>query len=231
MRELQNVLAALAVRAPRRGVVPPSALPPAFGLTSAAGSLRLGDARRTFEERFIRAALARTGGHRARAAEELGLSRQGLAKLMSRLQISAVTIARERLLHSMTWEECMRSFNWTAAFLLLLASTAVAADDDIRLSGCLVRGHNGEGYLVTNFPGEAAWQRAADATVVPGPVGTSGTVSSILYWLEKKDGLDDHVGHNVEIEGKLLGNLQDGQIEVTPRDEWTELEIESDGSR
>ena len=88
VRELQNVLAALAVRAPRRGVVPPSALPPALGLTSAAGSLRLGDARRTFEERFIRAALARTGGHRARAAEELGLSRQGLAKLMSRLQIS-----------------------------------------------------------------------------------------------------------------------------------------------
>ena len=60
----------------------------AFGMPSAAGSLRLGDARRTFEERFIRAALARTGGHRARAAEELGLSRQGLAKLMSRLQIS-----------------------------------------------------------------------------------------------------------------------------------------------
>ena len=123
----------------------------------------------------------------------------------------------------------MRSFNWTAALLLLLASTAVAADDDIRLSGCLVRGHDGEGYLVTNVPGEAAWQRAADATVVPGPVGTSGTVSSILYWLEKKDGLDDHVGHNVEIEGKLLGNLQDGQIKVTPKDEWTELEIESDG--
>ncbi len=88
VRELQNVLAALAVRAPRRGVVPPSALPPALGMPSAAGSLRLGDARRTFEERFIRAALARTGGHRARAAEELGLSRQGLAKLMSRLQIS-----------------------------------------------------------------------------------------------------------------------------------------------
>ncbi len=87
VRELQNVLAALAVRAPRRGVVPPTALPPAFGASTTTGGWRLGDARRTFEERFIRAALARTGGHRARAAEELGLSRQGLAKLMSRLQI------------------------------------------------------------------------------------------------------------------------------------------------
>jgi transcriptional regulator with GAF, ATPase, and Fis domain len=88
VRELQNVLAALAVRAPRRGVVPPTALPPAFGGGAAPSGLRLGDARRSFEERFIRAALARTGGHRSRAAEELGLSRQGLAKLMSRLQIT-----------------------------------------------------------------------------------------------------------------------------------------------
>jgi transcriptional regulator with PAS, ATPase and Fis domain len=88
VRELQNVLASLAVRAPRRGVVPPTALPPAFGMSPPADSLKLGDARRNFEERFIRSALARTGGHRAQAAEELGLSRQGLAKLMARLQIS-----------------------------------------------------------------------------------------------------------------------------------------------
>ena len=35
VRELQNVLAALAVRSPRRGVVPPTALPPAFGVRAA----------------------------------------------------------------------------------------------------------------------------------------------------------------------------------------------------
>src|SRR5258708_22620377 len=33
VRELQNVFASLAVRAPRRGVVPPAALPPQFGQT------------------------------------------------------------------------------------------------------------------------------------------------------------------------------------------------------
>jgi DNA-binding NtrC family response regulator len=88
VRELQNVLAALAVRAPRRGLVPATALPPAFGAPALPSSCRLGDARRSFEERFIRAALARTGGHRGRAAEELGLSRQGLAKLIARLQIA-----------------------------------------------------------------------------------------------------------------------------------------------
>ena len=88
VRELQNVLAALAVRAPRRGLVPATALPPTFGAPALPSSCRLGDARRSFEERFIRAALARTGGHRGRAAEELGLSRQGLAKLIARLQIT-----------------------------------------------------------------------------------------------------------------------------------------------
>jgi DNA-binding NtrC family response regulator len=87
VRELQNVLAALAVRSPRRGVVPPAALPPVFGASIARDAERLDEARRTFEERFVRAALVRTGGHRGRAAEELGVSRQGLTKLMARLGI------------------------------------------------------------------------------------------------------------------------------------------------
>jgi transcriptional regulator with PAS, ATPase and Fis domain len=87
VRELQNVLAALAVRSPRRGVIPPTALPPCFGASQPAATWRLQEARRTFEERFVRAALVRTGGHRTRAAEELGVTRQGLTKLMARLGI------------------------------------------------------------------------------------------------------------------------------------------------
>jgi DNA-binding NtrC family response regulator len=48
-------------------------------------------ARKVFEERYVRAALARSGGHRGRAAAELGLTRQGLAKLMGRLGVGAVS--------------------------------------------------------------------------------------------------------------------------------------------
>jgi DNA-binding NtrC family response regulator/tetratricopeptide (TPR) repeat protein len=88
VRELQNVLAALAVRCPRRGVVPPTAVPPPIGAAPAAETHRLDAARRTFEERFVRAALVRSGGHRARAAAELGVTRQGLTKLMTRLGIT-----------------------------------------------------------------------------------------------------------------------------------------------
>jgi DNA-binding NtrC family response regulator/tetratricopeptide (TPR) repeat protein len=89
VRELQNVLAALAVRSPRRGVVPPTALPPQFACRDAdGGGWRFSEARRAFEERFVRAALVRNGGHRGQAAAELGLSRQGLTKLMARLGIA-----------------------------------------------------------------------------------------------------------------------------------------------
>jgi transcriptional regulator with GAF, ATPase, and Fis domain len=88
VRELQNVLASLAVRSAKRGVVPVSALPPPFAETEPGEIWRLDVARRTFEERFVRAALVRTGGHRGRAAAELGVTRQGLTKLMARLGIS-----------------------------------------------------------------------------------------------------------------------------------------------
>ena len=87
VRELQNVLAALAVRAAKRGVVPPSALPPSFAVSGRGDAWTLDEARRTFEHRFVRAALVRTGGHRGRAAAELGVTRQGLTKLMTRLGI------------------------------------------------------------------------------------------------------------------------------------------------
>jgi len=87
VRELQNVLAALAVRSPRRGVVSASALPVGFGASDSPELLRLDAARRTFDEHFVRAALVRAGGQRTRAAAELGVTRQGLTKLMARLGI------------------------------------------------------------------------------------------------------------------------------------------------
>jgi two-component system, NtrC family, response regulator AtoC len=90
VRELQNVLAALAVGAPRRGVVGPSALPATLARVAIAGDgVTLEEARRVFDTGFVRAALARAGGHRGRAAAELGVTRQGLAKLMDRLGVEA----------------------------------------------------------------------------------------------------------------------------------------------
>jgi len=65
--------------------VRPAALPSAVGAVSTVSSGRLAEAREQFERRFVEVALARTGGNRAQAARSLGLSRQGLLKILTRL--------------------------------------------------------------------------------------------------------------------------------------------------
>jgi DNA-binding NtrC family response regulator len=85
VRELQNVIAGLAVAAPARGQVKPALLPAVLSSVAPVRAARLTEAREQFERRFIEVALARAGGRRARAARELGLSRQGLLKMMARL--------------------------------------------------------------------------------------------------------------------------------------------------
>jgi DNA-binding NtrC family response regulator len=90
IRELQNVLASVLVSAPRSGLIGPRALPAHVARASALErGATLAAARRQFEERYVRAAIARAGGRTAMAARDLGLSRQGLSKLMGRLGIPA----------------------------------------------------------------------------------------------------------------------------------------------
>ena len=91
VRELQNVLSALAVRSPRAGRIGPDRLPSHVRVRAGCRThgQSLDAARQDFERRFVREALARAGGRRARAAADLGLTRQGLAKLLVRLGIDA----------------------------------------------------------------------------------------------------------------------------------------------
>lgn len=84
VRELQNVLAAVAVQAPRRGRVGPRFLPAAIAGSATRGP-RLDVARRTLDADLVRSALARADGCRTKAARELGVTRQGLGKLIGRL--------------------------------------------------------------------------------------------------------------------------------------------------
>jgi transcriptional regulator with GAF, ATPase, and Fis domain len=90
VRELQNTIASLAVSAPKRGCVGPEHLSLAFASPDAARMSTLDEARRAFEAEFVREALRRAGGRRAAAAQALGVSRQGLAKLIARLHIDAL---------------------------------------------------------------------------------------------------------------------------------------------
>jgi DNA-binding NtrC family response regulator len=85
VRELQNVMAALAVAAPAQGQLRAALLPQVISGAAAGGATTLAEARAQFERRFVEVSLARAGGKRARAARELGLSRQGLLKILVRL--------------------------------------------------------------------------------------------------------------------------------------------------
>jgi DNA-binding NtrC family response regulator len=87
VRELQNAVASLAVHGPRRGRITPGTLPQQLARVAASEPASFEAAREEFERRYVRAALARAGGQRSRAARALGVSRQGLAKMLRRLGI------------------------------------------------------------------------------------------------------------------------------------------------
>jgi len=88
VRELQNVMTSLAVHTGVRGRVGPASLPDHVARAVDGGQpTSLEDARTAFERRFVRAVLLQSAGRRAEAARALGVSRQGLAKLLKRLSI------------------------------------------------------------------------------------------------------------------------------------------------
>jgi len=89
VRELQNVMAALAVEAPVRGVVRTGLLPAVISGTTSVTCARFSAARTQWERRFVEVALARAGGSRTRAARELGLTRQGLLKVLHRVGLQS----------------------------------------------------------------------------------------------------------------------------------------------
>ena len=85
VRELQNVMAWIAVQSPQRGRIGPAALPSHIAHASLRDQTTFEAAREEFERRFVSAALAKADGQRARAAAALGITRQGLAKMLRRL--------------------------------------------------------------------------------------------------------------------------------------------------
>jgi DNA-binding NtrC family response regulator/tetratricopeptide (TPR) repeat protein len=95
VRELQNAVASLAVHGPRRGRITPGTLPHQVARAASIEPASFEAAREAFERRFVRAALARAGGQRSRAARALGVSRQGLAKMLRRLGIEEDSKAAE----------------------------------------------------------------------------------------------------------------------------------------
>jgi two-component system response regulator HydG len=90
VRELQNVMAALAVHVARgrigAEIVRSFVAEEENGDNASPDTLE--DARRRFEREHVAAAMVRCGGRHGAAARELGVTRQGLTKLLRRLSLS-----------------------------------------------------------------------------------------------------------------------------------------------
>ena len=123
---------------------------------------------------------------------------------------------------------------WLAAAAASVAGTdasvqaAAGGREKIKLNGCLVKAEGDDGYLITNLPSEPG-SSTADRNVATSAIGTSGAFSTVFYWLRDDDDLKDHVGHRVEIEGDLKGDIKEGEIRIDPKDNWTEIEVKAGG--
>jgi hypothetical protein len=101
-------------------------------------------------------------------------------------------------------------------------------DEKVKLNGCLVQAEGDDGYLITNLPSEPG-STTTDRNPTTTAIGTSGAYSTVFYWLKNDDDLKKNVGHRVEIEGELKGDIKEGEIKLDRKDNWTELEVKSDG--
>jgi hypothetical protein len=110
------------------------------------------------------------------------------------------------------------------------SNTAVraAGDEKIKLNGCVIKAEGDDGYLISNVPSEPD-ATTADRSPATNAIGTAGTYANVFYWLKNDDELKKHVGHRVEIEGELKGDIKEGEIKLDRKDNWTELEVKSGG--
>src|SRR6476659_8253747 len=110
----------------------------------------------------------------------------------------------------------------------LNTSVRAAGDEKIKLNGCVIKAEGDDGYLISNVPSEPD-ATTADRNPATNAIGTAGTYANVFYWLKNDDELKKHVGHRVEIEGELKGDIKEGEIKLDRKDNWTELEVKSDG--
>lgn len=106
---------------------------------------------------------------------------------------------------------------------------AATKDEKIKLSGCLIKAEGENDFLITNLPSEPSSPASADRSVTTTAIGTAGNYTNVFYWLGGDDDLKKNVGRRVEIEGELKGDIKEGEIKLDRKDNWTDLEVKSDG--
>jgi hypothetical protein len=130
-----------------------------------------------------------------------------------------------------------------AVLALGLAATATAeqaaivgtqpqGSKDITITGCVVKGEGG--YVLTGVSEETARAAlAGGASAASGAALPKDAVGpgQVIYWLKDDDELEEHAGHRVEIEGKLEGDIEKGEIAAEIEEGMVELEFKVEGEK
>jgi hypothetical protein len=106
---------------------------------------------------------------------------------------------------------------------------AATRDEKIKLSGCLIKAEGENDYLISNLPSEPGSSPIADRSVTTTSIGTAGNFTNVFYWLGGDNDLKKNIGRRVEVEGELKGDIKEGEIKLDRKDNWTDLEVKSDG--
>jgi hypothetical protein len=102
-------------------------------------------------------------------------------------------------------------------------------DNDITITGCVVKGDGG--YVLSNVVDDtAAAARAAGLPSTPQPRGTV-MPGRVLYWLDDDEDLAEHAGQRVEVKGELKGDVEAGKISAEREGGLVELEFKVNGER
>ena len=128
-------------------------------------------------------------------------------------------------------------FTAAALAILVAAPTAArraAADDDekISITGCVLRADGKKNATLDKSL--IVWSKG-DVMLTDvvfdrkRAVGTSGTDEHVFYWLDDAEDLSKYGGQQVEISGELDGRLGKGELEIKPKDTYTQLEFDWDG--
>lgn len=100
------------------------------------------------------------------------------------------------------------------AFGTTVAASAVQEDENVKVTGCVLKGESGRGFLLADL-------------MLPG-ASSSVPQPRVLYLLEDDDDLEGYTGRRVQVVGELEGELQKAQIKVERDDQAVKLEIKTD---
>lgn len=134
-------------------------------------------------------------------------------------------------------------FLWVA-LVLVLAGIASAQqvrgagdkDDQFVITGCVMRASD----VRTAGPQSMfVWSRGNVYLASPSirvkpsetarPIGTTGTPGPVFYWLDDENDFAKYARQRVEIVGELSDELDDAEIEIEHKGEFTEIEFDAGG--